>query len=66
MYAAARIFFGKRPDELQTQEAALLAAVLPNPARLHVRKPSTYVQERASWIEEQMTQLGGPAYLKDL
>ena len=63
--AAAQTFFGKRPSELQAQDAALLAAVLPNPARLHVRNPSTYVRERAAWIEEQMTQLG-PAYLQSL
>jgi len=64
--AAAQAFFGKRPAELQLQEAALLAAVLPNPARLSVRSPSTYVRERAGWIEEQMAQLGGPAYLRNL
>ena len=63
--AAAQTFFGKRPSELQAQDAALLAAVLPNPARLHVRNPSTYVRERAAWIEEQMAQLG-PAYLQSL
>jgi len=66
VYAATETFFGKRPSELQTQEAALLAAVLPNPSRLHVRNPSAYVRERAGWIEEQMTHLGGPAYLQIL
>ena len=64
--AATQTFFGKRPSELQAQEAALLAAVLPNPARLHVRDPSAFVRERGGWIEEQMAQLGGPAYLKNL
>ncbi len=65
VFTATQTFFGKRPTELQAQEAALLAAVLPNPARLHVRNPSAYVRERAGWIEEQMAQLG-PAYLKGL
>jgi monofunctional biosynthetic peptidoglycan transglycosylase len=64
--SASQTFFGKRPAELQAQEAALLAAVLPNPARLHVQNPSAYVHERAGWIEEQMTHLGGPAYLQNL
>lgn len=64
--AASGTFFGKRPSELERQEAALLAAVLPNPIRLHVRNPSAYVRERAGWIEEQMAQLGGPAYLQNL
>jgi len=64
--SASQTFFGKRPADLQTQEAALLAAVLPNPVRLRVQNPSAYVHERAGWIAEQMTHLGGPAYLQDL
>jgi monofunctional biosynthetic peptidoglycan transglycosylase len=64
--AAAQTFFGKRPTELQAQEAALLAAVLPNPTRLRVGNPSAYVRERAGWVEEQMAHLGGPAYLRNL
>lgn len=64
--AAARTFFGKRPADLTRQEAALLAAVLPNPVRYDVRRPSDYVQERVRWIEGQMAQLGGPAYLHGL
>ena len=63
--SASQTFFGKRPAELQTQEAALLSAVLPNPVRFHVRNPSAYVRERAGWIEQQMVQLG-PAYLQGL
>jgi len=64
--AAAQAFFGKRPIELRTSEAALLAAVLPNPNRLHARNPSAYVRGRATWVELQMTQLGGTAYINDL
>lgn len=64
--AASHTFFGKRPSQLETAAAALLAAVLPNPIRLHAQNPSAYVRERAGWIEEQMAQLGGPFYLKGL
>lgn len=64
--AAGHTFFGKRPSQLETADAALLAAVLPNPIRFHVRNPSEYVRERVGWIEEQMTHLGGPAYLRNL
>jgi monofunctional biosynthetic peptidoglycan transglycosylase len=64
--AASQTFFGKRPSALDRQDAALLAAVLPNPSRFHVRKPSAYVRERAGWIEEQMALLGGSAYLRNL
>ena len=48
--AASRHFFGKAPTALSEREAALLAAVLPNPARLRADRPSAYVQERQSWI----------------
>lgn len=64
--AAAESFFRKSPAKLTRREAALLAAVLPNPQRYKVNRPSSYVQERRYWIEQQMEQLGGAAYLKDL
>lgn len=56
--AAARHYFGKPAARLSRREAALLAAVLPNPERLHVDRPSSYVLERADDIEQQMSQLG--------
>lgn len=62
--AAAQTFLGKSPARLTRGEAALLAAVLPNPRRLSVRDPSAYVQERRQWIRGQMGQLGGVGYLK--
>ena len=65
-YAAAERFFGKKPADLSQREAALFAAVLPNPKRFKISNPSQYVQGRVQWIEEQMGQLGGAAYLKDL
>ena len=64
--AASEAFFKKPPSDITSGEAALLAAVLPNPKRLHAGNPSAYVQERARWIGEQMEQLGGPAYLQGL
>lgn len=48
--AASRYFFGRTPAQLSGREAALLAAVLPNPGRLHVNDPSDYVHERRAWI----------------
>ena len=61
--AASRQFFRKPAAQLQPQEAALLAAVLPNPLRLNAGRPSEYVEERRSWILRQMEQLGGAAYI---
>ena len=61
--AASERYFGVTPAQLSTHQAALLAAVLPNPRRLHADRPSPYVQRRANWIERQVRQLGGPGYL---
>ena len=64
--AASRLFFGKPPSRLTPQEAALLAAVLPNPKRMSVLRPSDYVMKRASEIEVAVRALGGPGYLARL
>jgi monofunctional biosynthetic peptidoglycan transglycosylase len=52
--AAAREFFGGRAEGLNTSQAALLAAVLPNPQRLRAAQPSAYVRSRQAWIVTQM------------
>ncbi len=64
--AASQRFFGKPATRLTRHEAALLAAVLPNPLRLRVDAPSGYVRGRQAWILAQMGRLGGPAYLDSL
>lgn len=64
--AASRRFFGKPAARLTADEAARLAAVLPNPLRYRADKPSGYVLKRQRWIERQMGQLGGVAYLDKL
>ena len=55
--AASRFFFDKGPRQMSYSEAALLAAVLPNPHRLRVDRPSPYVRQRQQWILEQMSRL---------
>ena len=64
--AASRMFFGKSPKQITSQEAAILAAVLPNPKRMSAHHPSEYVRMRASEIEAAVRALGGPVYLADL
>lgn len=64
--AAARHFFHKPASRITSSEAALLAAVLPNPIRMRVDRPSAYVQSRREWILGQMRDLGGPSYLKSI
>lgn len=63
--AAAQRFFGKPAEQLSLAEAARLAAVLPNPRRLHVDRPSRYVQTRTAHILRAAGQLGS-AYLRRL
>ena len=55
--AAAAFYFGKSPGELTARDAALLAAVLPNPHRLRVDRPSDYVRERQAWILDNVQRL---------
>ncbi len=56
--AASERFYRKPPSALTLREAALLAAVLPNPVRMRVDQPSSYVRERAARIRQQARQLG--------
>ena len=62
--AAARRYFRKPGAQLNPHEAALMAAVLPNPVRLSIVRPSAYVRERQRWILGQMRQLGGTGFLE--
>lgn len=62
---AARRYFNKPASKLTASEAALLAAVLPNPHRYRVKAPSGYVMQRQQWIMRQMRQLGGEAFLQE-
>jgi monofunctional glycosyltransferase len=64
--AAATRFFHKPAARLTSSEAATLAAVLPNPIKMHADRPSAYVTERREQILGQMRALGGASYLQAL
>jgi monofunctional biosynthetic peptidoglycan transglycosylase len=64
--AAAQRFFHKPASRLTRDDAAVLAAVLPNPQRFSAAAPSRYVQQRREWILSQMQALGGPEMLDDI
>jgi len=64
--AAAQAFFRKPAARLTRDEAARLAAVLPNPVRMRADRPSRYVQRRQGEIARQMAALGGTSYLAGL
>lgn len=57
--AAAHVHFGKSAARLTGREAALLAAVLPNPRRWSAGRPSGYIVERAKRISARTDKLGG-------
>lgn len=64
--AASQIYFKNSPNKLTRSQAALLAAVIPNPTRFSVRNPSRYILRRQNWIIDQMSSLGGTSYLENL
>lgn len=64
--AASWRFFDRPVSTLGAAEAALLAAVLPNPNLYLVESPAPQVRRKAAWIRAQMKNLGGPNYLDRL
>jgi len=62
---ASQHFFHKPASRLTASQAALLAAVLPNPHLYKVNAPSAYVLRRQQWILRQMSQLGGESFLQE-
>ncbi|RJT46464.1 monofunctional biosynthetic peptidoglycan transglycosylase [Rahnella woolbedingensis] len=62
---ASQHFFHKPASRLTASQAALLAAVLPNPHLFKVNAPSAYVLRRQQWILRQMSQLGGETFLQE-
>ncbi|WP_144603710.1 monofunctional biosynthetic peptidoglycan transglycosylase [Algoriphagus algorifonticola] len=55
--AAAQTFYGKSAKKLTRGEAAMIAAVLPNPIRWSPRRPTNYISGRQGWILRQMNNL---------
>jgi monofunctional biosynthetic peptidoglycan transglycosylase len=56
--AAAKAYFGKPAASLAPVEAALLAAVLPNPRQWSPARPTAYLERRADTILTRIQQLG--------
>lgn len=61
--AASRSFFHEPASRLTPAQAALLAAVLPNPDHERAAAPSPELERRRAWILQQMRDLGGPRFL---
>jgi monofunctional biosynthetic peptidoglycan transglycosylase len=62
--AAAQAYFKKPAAKLTRREAALIAAVLPNPIKYKVKPPSPFVAAKSRWIMNQMTNLAGDEEIK--
>jgi monofunctional biosynthetic peptidoglycan transglycosylase len=52
--AAARLYFNCSAASLERPQAALMAAVLPNPRRWSPVRPSRYIRQRARYIMQHM------------
>jgi monofunctional biosynthetic peptidoglycan transglycosylase len=64
--AASRQYFNKPALKLSRQEAAMIAAALPNPKRYTVRPLSRYVSAKYPWIMRQMNNLQGDADIRTI
>ena len=60
--AASANFFHKDAKNLTKGESSLIAAVLPNPIKFSIAKPSDFVRKRQAWIIHQMALLGSLSY----
>lgn len=52
--AAAQHWFHKSAKKLSKDEAAAIAAILPNPLRYKANPASSYIVQRKAWIKQQM------------
>lgn len=55
--AASQAYYNKPAAKLNRNQAAMIAAVLPNPIRWTPAKPTGYIRGRQSWIMRQMNNL---------
>jgi monofunctional biosynthetic peptidoglycan transglycosylase len=63
---ASRRYFEKSARKLSPDQAASIAAVLPNPIIFSVKRPTKYTLKKKDWILTQMDNLGGASYIKGL
>lgn len=64
--AASQKYFKIPASRVGRQQAALLAAVLPNPIRFNAQNPSNYTLQRRARIARAMGYLGGTNYIKSI
>ncbi|MFI5132686.1 MAG: monofunctional biosynthetic peptidoglycan transglycosylase [Chitinophagales bacterium] len=52
---ASRTYFAKPAKNLSREEAAMIAACLPNPRRYKIKPLSGYIASRSQWVMQQMS-----------
>ena len=60
--AASQHFFGKSASKISRSEAALIAAILPNPLKWNPASPTPYIRGRQQWIQWNMNNIGQLSY----
>ena len=56
--AASQTYFKRAAEKISPQQAALIAATLPNPRKYSAARPSGYILGRQQWILRQMNNIG--------
>ncbi|MBC5773272.1 monofunctional biosynthetic peptidoglycan transglycosylase [Pontibacter sp. KCTC 32443] len=64
--AASQLYFNKPAKDVGRKQAALLAAVLPNPIKYSAKNPSGYILRKRGRIARAMGRLGGTTYIKSI
>lgn len=64
--AASQHYFGLNADQLSPRQSALIAASLPTPSRSNPGNPSSYLNERADYILDQMPRVGGRRMIREI
>jgi monofunctional glycosyltransferase len=64
--AAAQEYFNKPAGELTRQQAAMIAAGLPNPKKYTVKPQHSYIKVKSGWIMRQMNNLEGDKELQNI
>lgn len=63
---AGEVYFGRSAKNLDIVDSSLIAAILPSPRGRSPKNPSEYVLQQEEWIVEQIGNLGGTSYLKNI
>ncbi len=63
---ASKVYFNKTSKTITRNEAAMIAACLPNPKKYKVKPMSKWVAKRYPWIINQMNHLSGDSKIKTL